>query len=108
MKTSPGPRNNQQRKRPVTQGGVRAMVAKKDLETVNEVSASSKRNNNAVARRASTNDNHKKSKRRPSTQGGVANNVNVAKIFEMESIWGFKKIQGDIWDLLKHTHAGNG
>ena len=29
MRTSPGPRNNQQRKRPVTQGGVRAMVAKK-------------------------------------------------------------------------------
>ena len=60
MRTSPGPRNNQQRKRPVTQGGVRAMVAKKDLETVNEVSASSKRNNNAVARRASTNSNVKK------------------------------------------------
>ena len=77
-----GPRNNQQRKRPVTQGGVRAMVAKKDLETVNEVSASSKRNNNAVARRASTNSNVKNPKRRPSTQGGVANNVNVAKFLK--------------------------
>ena len=67
MRTSPGPG------RPVTQGGVRAMVAKNDLKTVSETSESPKRRG--------TVGNVKDKTRRPSTTG-VANNVNVAKFLK--------------------------
>ena len=59
------------RSRPMTQGSTRAMVAKRDLETVAEAQS--------PTRTASTNS---PTRRRPSTQGGVANNVNVSKFLK--------------------------